>query len=289
MKQQAGLLMSPYDPARPRLLPSILSKSPPGRSSTLPPIQRRDRPNRPRKSSITQNARRPQHDRKSSRGDHVRRMSYEGRKAFSAEPSGIAPMTGKRWEDLIDAATSATEDVDGDRTPVCISDSTCQHVRVLLTAYNQIPTSPPQQSHRASLPPFSTAFPHSYQASPLQNALTPPPPSATATTTTAAAYPTEPPLPSVESSGAENFQQHMESSRSVEDSSPSSGSQNVQIYCAACQIITLLRSAYACTECICGICRDCVDALMAEQRARSKCPRCGSVGGRFKPFQIDLR
>jgi hypothetical protein len=25
---------------------------------------------------------------------------------------------GKRWEDLIDAATSATEDVDEDRTPV---------------------------------------------------------------------------------------------------------------------------------------------------------------------------
>lgn len=124
MKQQAGILMSPYDPTRPRhLLPSILSKSPPGRSSTLPPIQRRDKITRPRKSSVTQNARKPQHDRKSSRGEHVRRMSYEGRKAFSAEPSGVVPAMGKRWEDLIDAATSATEDVDGDRTPVSIISS----------------------------------------------------------------------------------------------------------------------------------------------------------------------
>ncbi len=118
--KQAGLLMSPFDPGRPRqLLPSILSKTlPGGRSSTLPPIQRRDRPSRPRKSSITQHARKPQHEKKRSRGEHVRRMSYEGRKAFSAEPSGPPPTMGKRWEDLIDAAASATEDVDGDRTPV---------------------------------------------------------------------------------------------------------------------------------------------------------------------------
>lgn len=134
--------MSPFDPARPRqLLPSILSKSlsgatgggsgggggggsgasGSGRSSTLPPIQRREKPARPRKSSITQNARKAQHEKKQhrSRGEHVRRMSYDGRKAMSAEPAGTGlPTVGNRWEDLIDAATSATEDVDGDRTPV---------------------------------------------------------------------------------------------------------------------------------------------------------------------------
>lgn len=45
-------------------------------------------------------------------------MSYE-RKAYSAEPSGrLAVGYGSRWEDLIDAATSATEDVNEDRTPV---------------------------------------------------------------------------------------------------------------------------------------------------------------------------
>lgn len=119
MKQEAGILMPPYDPTRPRqLLPSLLSKSPPGRSSTLPPIQRRQKQNRPQKSSVTQNARKSQHERKRSRGGQMRRVSYDGRKAFSAEPSGIAPIMGKRWEDLIDAATSANEEVDSDRTPV---------------------------------------------------------------------------------------------------------------------------------------------------------------------------
>ncbi len=104
---------------RRELLPSILSTSPPGRSSTLPPIQRNTGPNRPRKQSVSKRAREPQHRRQKSRGEnaHLRRMSYD-RKAFSAEPSsGLSAAYGKRWEDLIDAATSATEDVD-DRTPV---------------------------------------------------------------------------------------------------------------------------------------------------------------------------
>lgn len=38
---------------------------------------------------------------------------------MSAEPSGFG--YGKRWEDLLDAATSATSDVGEDRTPVCVS------------------------------------------------------------------------------------------------------------------------------------------------------------------------
>ncbi|KAI9823611.1 MAG: hypothetical protein M1832_002392 [Thelocarpon impressellum] len=257
MKQAAGVPFPAYDPTRQRtLLPSILSKSPPGRSSTLPPIQRRDKPNRPRKSSVTQNARRAQHERKRSRGEHVKNLSYDGRKAFSAEPTSAASAMGKRWEDLIDAATTATEEVDDDRTP--------------------IPQSPP--SHRASLPPFPTAHFQSYQASPLQHALTPP------------SYAPEP-FPSVES--GENF--HIES-RGLEDSSPSAGSQNVQIYCAACQGIAALRAAYACTDCICGLCRDCADLLAGERRAapggrprRKGCPRCGSLASRFRPFQLDIR
>lgn len=107
---------------RRELLPSILSTSPPGRSSTLPPIQKLPGPNRPRKQSVTKRAQGPQHRRQKSRGEnqqaHLRRMSYD-RKAFSAEPSSaLSAIYGKRWEDLIDAATSATEDVDEDRTPV---------------------------------------------------------------------------------------------------------------------------------------------------------------------------
>ena len=48
----------------------------------------------------------------------MKRFSHD-RKAYSAEPSSALAAYGKRWEDLIDAATSATEDVDEERTPVC--------------------------------------------------------------------------------------------------------------------------------------------------------------------------
>lgn len=130
-------------------------------------------------------------------------------------------------------------------------------------------------ANRNSMPPFSGPQFHGYQASPLQRALTPP------------SY--EPmdapdPFPSVESNeSADNF--HMES-RGLSDSSPSFTSQPVQIYCAACQGIATLRGSYACTECICGICQACVEILIADRR---KCPRCATIGGRFKPFQLDIR
>ena len=48
-------------------------------------------------------------------------MSIEGRKASSVEPTSAATASykNKRWEDLIEAATSATEaDSDRDLTPV---------------------------------------------------------------------------------------------------------------------------------------------------------------------------
>jgi hypothetical protein len=102
--------LPPFSSPRPReLLPSILNHSPPGRSSTLPPIQRRDHKlSRPRKSSITQSARKPKHDRPKSK-EFGRRPSLGDRKALSAEPQTAAWAQGKRWEDLIEAATSATE------------------------------------------------------------------------------------------------------------------------------------------------------------------------------------
>lgn len=109
---------------RPReLLPSILGHSPPGRSSTLPPIQRKDKMHRPRKSSVTQNARKPKHERTRSK-ELSRRLSLSDRKALSAEPQSAAWAQGKRWNDLIEAAASATEvDDDRDITPVCLSPS----------------------------------------------------------------------------------------------------------------------------------------------------------------------
>lgn len=116
-----------------------------------------------------------------------------------------------------------------------------------------------------------------YQASPLQQALTPP------------SYNQDivDPFPSVESGeSGDNF--HI-GSRGLSDSSPSYSSQNIQIYCAACHGVSLLKSSYACTECISGLCSTCVEVLLAEQGARRKCPRCATIGGRFKPFQLDIR
>ena len=112
-----------FQSSRPReLLPSIL-QSPGSRYSSLPPVQRRDKPNRPRKPSMGENARKGKHERGKSKEfsakEFSRRLSVEGRKAMSAEPPTAAWMQGKRWEDLIEAATSATEaDDDRDLTPV---------------------------------------------------------------------------------------------------------------------------------------------------------------------------
>ncbi|KAI1107885.1 hypothetical protein F4804DRAFT_328912 [Jackrogersella minutella] len=242
------------------LLPSILSNSPPGRSSTLPPLHRSLGTNRPRKQSITKRG----HKKQKSRGtaaDWLRRIQNDerlkpgaiDRKAHSVEPTADY---GKRWEDLIDAAASATEDIDEDRTPV--------------------PQSP-ISIHRASLPPFPHQHFQGYQASPLQQALTPP----------SFAQEIPEPFPSVESGeSGENF--HI-GAPGLLDSSPNYSSQDVHIYCAACQRTSKLRESYACTECICGLCRDCVNILMEEQGARRKCPRCATIGGRFKPFQLDIR
>ncbi|KAK8155538.1 hypothetical protein BC567DRAFT_276627 [Phyllosticta citribraziliensis] len=242
------------------LLPSSLAHSPPGRSSTLPPIPRSNK-SRPRKNSVTLNARRPKHEKHRSR-DLARRMSHD-RKAFSVEPpSSTTNAYGKRWEDLIDAAASATEEDSRDLTP--------------------IPGSPHHHHlNRASLPPYVASQFQSYHASPLQNTLTPPPPDHSGLE----------PFPSVESSiestqSGHNF--HI-SSQGLSDSSPTYG-QSVHIYCAACRRLSLLRASYACTECICGLCQDCVDVLSSEQnRNRARCPKCGTIGGKFKPFQLDIR
>ena len=263
------------------LLPSSLILSPPARSSTLPPVPRSIKPNRSRKSSVGQNARKPKHDRQRSR-DHARRMSYD-RKAFSAEPQAAAAILGKRWEDLIDAAASATEEDSRDLTPVSPLIYTRTNLPCQLSL--QVPGSPNQSPHmhsRTSLPPFVAAQFTSYAASPLQQALTPPPPELSELQ----------PFPSVESSiesaaSAANF--HIPS-QGLSDSSPTY-LHPVQIYCAACRKLSILKESYACSECICGLCQECVDVLVSEHsRGRTaRCPRCGAVGGKFKPFQLDIR
>lgn len=114
--------LPPFQTSTRELLPSVL-QSPSGRFGSLPPIQRRNKPNKPRKLSMGENARKGKHERGKSKDFSIKelsqRLSEEGRKAMSAEPPTAAWMQGKRWEDLIEAATSATEaDDDRDLTPV---------------------------------------------------------------------------------------------------------------------------------------------------------------------------
>lgn len=158
----------------------------------------------------------------------------------------------------------------------------CRLPAPVLIQQLQMPQSPVSQASlpRSSLPPLQNQAQfqsNNYQASPLQQALTPPSNHQDAIE----------PFPSVESGeSGENF--HMGSS-GLSDSSPSYTSQTIQIYCAACGGISRLRNSYACTECICGLCHTCVEVLMQEHGARRKCPRCATIGGRFKPFQLDIR
>lgn len=190
---------------------------------------------------------------------------------------------------MIDAATSATEDVESERTTVGRDMARPTHDNSPL----QIPPSPLSIA-RSSLPPnsaVSTQQPPTsnnvYQASPLQRALTPP------TQSRIHHHDHPEPFPTIESSTSHESRttgdQFRISPQGLASSSPSFSSTTIQIYCAACQGIAHLKESYACTECICGVCRACVDILFSEQGARRKCPRCGSMGGKFKPFQLDFR
>jgi hypothetical protein len=99
-------------PFRPRdTYPAILSTD--HRPSTLSP--QRHIAARQRKHSVTK----PHRRQRSREFEYMRRVSAYDRKAYSAEPSDEAAVYGKRWEDLIEAATSASEDGIEERTPVC--------------------------------------------------------------------------------------------------------------------------------------------------------------------------
>lgn len=104
----------------PGLLPSTLDRSPTERPATMSSLQRslsRSQQGRPRQKSLSQ-INRPagvsKHERRKSK--ELKRKSLD-KKAFSNDPTPAA-LYGKRWEDLIDAATSATEEDSRDLTPV---------------------------------------------------------------------------------------------------------------------------------------------------------------------------
>jgi len=147
-------------------------------------------------------------------------------------------------------------------------------------------------------PPFALGSQfQSFQASPLNRALTPPP----ANTDSLDLQP----FASVDSS-LSSHQHHNStgSSGSHFNIVPPGGldSNNtspmfptapapVQIYCAGCRRLNVLKESFACTNCICGLCNVCVEALVDNQRngRMSGCPRCNLNYGSFKQFQLDLR
>lgn len=182
-------------------------------------------------------------------------------------------------------------------------------------SHTSLNTIQPSGTHRSSLPPGfrnSGHFqPQSYTASPLQNALTPPPPDPPV-------YNDAEPFPSVESSmesatSGQNF--HISASglptsaSTNEDSSPMQGksqlyrgsrqrsSSNVEIYCAGCARPWFLDLCFACTECICAVCRDCMGTIVNSLPVvppgyapiRRGCPKCHSTIGQWRKFQLDFR
>ncbi len=159
----------------------------------------------------------------------------------------------------------------------------------------QMPNSP-SQAQRASVPPFlGNVSREAYKASPLARALTPPPPVENST-----------PFPSIESINSYSTHApshvHSFSGSSLQHTSTSSSSYPgadtspifsapVQIYCANCRQLSLLKDSYACTECISGFCGDCMYVLSGGNAGHvaKPCPRCRMEGVRYRPFQLDLR
>lgn len=138
----------------PGLLPSSMTKSPPSRHNTLPPVPRSaSRPSRPRKNSLTHSARKAKHEKHKAKG-HFRNTSHD-RKALSAEPN----MYGKRWEDLIDAATSATEEDSRDLTPVRVFPLTHSCPEVAITDVANADTRIAFPFTTCSVSHLATSFP----------------------------------------------------------------------------------------------------------------------------------
>jgi hypothetical protein len=175
-----------------------------------------------------------------------------------------------RIHELLEAA-SMSGDLD-DRTSVGLSNQ-----RPLNPETNEIqmPRSPISNDNRGSLPPLP-AYPqlssNNYQASPLQQALTPP--SNTHDVV---------PFPSVEDVDPYN------GGSTLSDSSPTMTARKPCLYCSACHKAADVNKSYACTECISGLCAPCVEVLTKEHGERRQCPRCNTIGGMFKPIQLEIK
>lgn len=184
----------------------------------------------------------------------------------------------------------------------------------------------PPSLQSSSLAPLRRSFQgSSYTESPLQKSLTPPPLDMhRSRDSDLEPFPSiEPSVESISNSG-KNFHMSASGLPSVNsDSSPLNHLHNhvrpqhrfsnptpstfrnrdIQIYCANCSRAWPLQDCYACTECICGVCRECVSIFISSPTmsishsinsptsypAPRGCPRCRTAGGKWKAFQLDFR
>lgn len=199
---------------------------------------------------------------------------------------------------------------------------------------------PPVFQSASGLPPLSSHRPfppHSYAASPLHKSLTPPPyegqrgrdsdlepfpsieSSLDSMSSSGKIFPTSTPglapLTNSDSSPVLNLIPPISQRQHHRFSNPTPASfrnREIQIYCAHCKRPWALTECYACTECICGVCRECVSMFIGSPPSAFQtpgngavnsipspgptsypsargCPRCRTVGGKWKAFQLDFK
>ncbi|KAF2857804.1 hypothetical protein K470DRAFT_260449, partial [Piedraia hortae CBS 480.64] len=217
-----------------------------------------------------------------------RRLKGKKDKRPLSEPNGNFMSQDKRWHELLDAATSATEEGgDESREPTPNPASSLN--------------SPP--ASQSLLPPFQP-----FTASPLQHALTPPSPDVPLPYSVASPSPnhtasTSPHFGATNVGNSPIFG-HEAIQPTPETINPDSMLPNAiqpldsggfstdgpTIYCSGCRRGNPLKDSFACTNCICGLCGDCVEAIITGQSRgkESGCPRCTSYDSLFKPFQLDI-
>lgn len=111
-----------------------------------------------------------------------------------------------------------------------------------------------------------------------------------------------------DSSPLNHLHNHMRPQHRFSNPTPSTfRHRDIQIYCANCNRAWPVQECYACTECICGVCRECVGMFISSppmsishpinspNKAPTShpgprgCPTCRTVGGKWKTFQLDFR
>ncbi|KAJ5987841.1 hypothetical protein N7481_003051 [Penicillium waksmanii] len=285
--------LPPFTAPRPReLLPSILNHSPPWSL-----IHASSNSAKRQVFPVAQNL-----DLTIGTKTQARTTSVEGiPSATKSQPQTAAWAQGKRWEDLIEAATSATE-ADDERYSEAGRSPT---IAPLLA--NSL-TPPPFEGHRgrdSDLEPFPSIESSLDSMSTASGKNFPSSASGPAHSVNSDSSPVLNLIPPV------SQRQHH---RFSNPTPASFRSKEIQIYCAQCKRPWALNECFACTNCICGVCRECVGMFITSPptsfrspgngplnnmppgptsyptpSAARGCPRCRTVGGQWKAFQLDIK